>query len=87
MLEEVKDEIKKELKPRKGEALGAVEGFRGEILHYAKLNQEGLIDRMAIRDPSSCNWPLFAEIGPGNIVPDFPLCNKSLNLSYSGNDL
>jgi formate hydrogenlyase subunit 5 len=46
-----------------------------------------VIDRAVIRDPSFCNWPLFGELGPGNIVPDFPLCNKSLNLSYSGTDL
>lgn len=70
-----------------GEALGAVEGWRGEILHFVRIDKDGKIDRMAVRDPSFCNWPLFAEIGPGNIVPDFPLCNKSLNLSYSGCDL
>ncbi len=76
-----------EVKAKKGEALSAVEGWRGEILHFIRLDNDGRIDRMAVRDPSFCNWPLFGEIGPGNIIPDFPLCNKSLDLSYSGNDL
>ena len=69
-----------------GDALGWAEGWRGQVLHWVRI-AGGLIDRAVVRDPSFCNWPLFAEIGPGNIVPDFPLCNKSLNLSYSGTDL
>jgi len=69
-----------------GDALGAVESWRGEILTAVHL-KNGVIDRCMPRDPSFCNWALFGSIGPGNIVPDFPLCNKSLNLSYSGNDL
>ncbi|MBP7568597.1 MAG: NADH-quinone oxidoreductase subunit C [Acidobacteria bacterium] len=72
--------------PAQGEGLGWCEGWRGQILDWVRLSG-GAIDRAVIRDPSFCNWPLFAEIGPGNIVPDFPLCNKSLNLSYSGTDL
>jgi Ni,Fe-hydrogenase III large subunit len=72
--------------PRDGEAIGCSEGWRGQHLDWLRL-KDGVIDRAVIRDPSFCNWPLFAEIGPGNIVPDFPLCNKSLNLSYSGTDL
>lgn len=80
-------EIHGELNLGKGEALAAVEGWRGEILHFVRLNDKGIIERLAVRDPSLCNWPLFGEIGPGNIIPDFPLCNKSLNLSYSGCDL
>ncbi len=72
--------------PADGEGLGWCEGWRGQILDWVRLSG-GRIDRAVIRDPSFCNWPLFAEIGPGNIVPDFPLCNKSLNLSYSGTDL
>ncbi len=88
MLEEDRGEkVRTDFNLVKGEALGAVEGWRGEILHFVRLNEKGIIDRMAIRDPSFCNWPLFGEIGPGNIVPDFPLCNKSLNLSYSGCDM
>jgi Ni,Fe-hydrogenase III large subunit/Ni,Fe-hydrogenase III component G len=72
--------------PADGAALGWAEGWRGQILDWVRL-RGGAIDRAVIRDPSFCNWPLFAELGPGNIVPDFPLCNKSLNLSYSGTDL
>lgn len=71
---------------RDGFALGAVESWRGELLCALRL-KDGRIDRCAPRDPSFCNWPLFGEIGPGNIVPDFPLCNKSLDLSYSGTDM
>ena len=67
-------------------ALGWAEGWRGQILDWVRM-RDGVIDRAVIRDPSFCNWPLFGELGPGNIVPDFPLCNKSLNLSYSGTDL
>jgi len=69
-----------------GSALGAVESWRGEILTAVHL-KEGKVERCMPRDPSFCNWALFAELGPGNIVPDFPLCNKSLNLSYSGTDM
>jgi Ni,Fe-hydrogenase III large subunit/Ni,Fe-hydrogenase III component G len=69
-----------------GTALGWAEGWRGQILDWVRV-RDGVIDRAVVRDPSFCNWPLFGELGPGNIVPDFPLCNKSLNLSYSGTDL
>lgn len=69
-----------------GTGLSAVESWRGELLSVLHM-REGVVDRCVVRDPSFCNWPLFGEIGPGNIVPDFPLCNKSLNLSYSGTDL
>jgi Ni,Fe-hydrogenase III large subunit/Ni,Fe-hydrogenase III component G len=69
-----------------GDALGWSESWRGQILDWVRV-RDGVIDRAVIRDPSFCNWPLFGELGPGNIVPDFPLCNKSLNLSYSGTDL
>lgn len=71
---------------RDGDALGWAEGWRGQILDWVRM-RDGVIDRAVIRDPSFCNWPLFGELGPGNIVPDFPLCNKSLDLSYSGTDL
>jgi Ni,Fe-hydrogenase III large subunit len=70
-----------------GSALGCAESWRGAIMEFVRLDGAGKIDRLAISDPSFSNWPLFGEIGPGNIVPDFPLCNKSLNLSYSGTDL
>jgi len=69
-----------------GFAIGAVESWRGEIV-CALYCKDGKITRCFPRDPSFCNWALFAIIGPGNIVPDFPLCNKSLDLSYSGTDM
>lgn len=69
-----------------GIALGAVESWRGEVLTVLSI-KNGTIERCAPRDPSFMNWPLFGELAPGNIVPDFPLCNKSFNLSYSGTDL
>lgn len=72
---------------KQGSAYGWSEGWLGEVLDWVRLDAAGRIDRCVIRDPSFCNWPLFGEIGPGNIVPDFPLCNKSLNLSYSGTDM
>lgn len=75
------------LKLKEGSTYGWSEGWLGEILDWVRLDASGRIDRCVIRDPSFCNWPLFGEIGPGNIVPDFPLCNKSLNLSYSGTDM
>lgn len=71
---------------KNGRAIGAVEGWRGETLHVVYV-KNGRIDRHVVRDPSFCNWALFGELAPGNIIPDFPLCNKSLNLSYSGTDL
>jgi Ni,Fe-hydrogenase III large subunit len=79
-------EYRAECRPVEGDALGWSESWRGQILDWVRV-RERRIDRAVIRDPSFCNWPLFGELGPGNIVPDFPLCNKSLNLSYSGTDL
>lgn len=72
--------------PVHGFHVGVVESWRGEIA-TALIMRDGKIERCFPRDPSFCNWALFGELGPGNIVPDFPLCNKSLNLSYSGTDL
>lgn len=72
---------------RAGAGYGVSEAWRGGVIDWVRLDEQGKIDRLVIRDPSFCNWPLFGELAPGNIVPDFPLCNKSLNLSYSGNDL
>jgi Ni,Fe-hydrogenase III large subunit/Ni,Fe-hydrogenase III component G len=71
---------------RDGFAISAVESWRGEIICALQI-KNGVIERCVPRDPSFCNWALFGIMGPGNIVPDFPLINKSLNLSYSGTDL
>ncbi len=69
------------------EGLGWVEGWRGEVLVAVRIGADGRLDRVHPHDPSWQNWPLL-EIGIlGNIVPDFPLINKSFNLSYSGADL
>lgn len=67
--------------------LGVVEGWRGEVLSYVRLNQEGLVERFFPRDPSWFNWPALAVLIHDNIVPDFPVCNKSINGSYGGQDL
>lgn len=80
------ESIYTELKNQDGLGLSAVEAWRGEIITVVQI-KDGKIERCVVRDPSFCNWALFGEIGPGNIVPDFPLCNKSLNLSYSGTDM
>jgi Ni,Fe-hydrogenase III large subunit len=65
----------------------AVEGWRGEILYWLQAGPAGEINRCMVRDPSSVNWLGLEQAIPGNIVPDFPLCNKSFNQSYSGHDL
>jgi Ni,Fe-hydrogenase III large subunit len=70
-------------------ALGAgwVEGWRGELLVALELGDDGRIRRCHCHDPSWQNWPVLEHAVIGNIVPDFPLINKSFNLSYSGHDL
>ncbi|MDO8547392.1 MAG: NADH-quinone oxidoreductase subunit C [Nitrospirales bacterium] len=68
-------------------ALSAVEGWRGEILYFVMAGQDGMIHRCKARDPSFVNWPAIQFAVLGNIIPDFPLINKSFNLSYAGNDL
>lgn len=67
-------------------ALGAVEGWRGEILHWIRTGEDGCLERCKIKDPSLNNWPGLVEAVQGNIIPDFPVINKSFNLSYSGTD-
>ncbi|MCC6778850.1 MAG: nickel-dependent hydrogenase large subunit [Hyphomicrobiales bacterium] len=68
------------------EGLAIVEGFRGDILVWVRL--EGAdVARCHLRDPSWFQWPLLEAAIEGNIVADFPICNKSFNCSYSGHDL
>ena len=69
------------------EGLALVEGFRGDILVWLRIGRGGRIDRCHLRDPSWFQWPLLEAVVEGNIVADFPLCNKSFNCSYSGHDL
>jgi Ni,Fe-hydrogenase III large subunit/Ni,Fe-hydrogenase III component G len=74
--------------PKEGsESLGIVEGWRGEITAYIRFDADNKIARFYPRDPSILNWPALEKLTLNNIVPDFPVCNKSLNGSYSGNDL
>ena len=70
-----------------GEGVGMVEAFRGEALHWLALDGSGLIRAAFPRDASWLHWPLLEAAIEGNIVADFPLCNKSFNASYSGVDL
>jgi len=65
----------------------AVEGWRGEIIYWVQSGPKGEINRCMVRDPSSLNWLGLEQCIHGNIVPDFPVCNKSFNQSYSGHDL
>ena len=69
------------------EGLALVEGFRGDVLVWLRLDAAGRIARCHLRDPSWFQWPLLEAAIEGNIVADFPLCNKSFNCSYSGHDL
>ena len=66
---------------------GIVEGWRGIIAHRAELGPDGLLTRVKVVDPSFFNWPALPVALSDTIVPDFPLTNKSFNLSYAGNDL
>ena len=69
------------------EGVALVEGFRGDILAWIRLGPDGRVERSHLRDPSWFQWPLLEAAIEGNIVADFPLCNKSFNCSYSGHDL
>lgn len=69
------------------EGLGIVEGWRGEIITYIRFDAGNTIVRCYPRDPSLLNWPVLEKLVLDNIVPDFPVCNKSVNGSYSGHDL
>jgi Ni,Fe-hydrogenase III large subunit len=66
---------------------GIVEAFRGELIHVAVTDDNGNFRRYAIKDPSFNNWTAVSIAIRNNLIADFPLCNKSLALSYSGNDL
>lgn len=70
-----------------GSGIGIVEGWRGAIVHRVEIGADGVIGRAKIVDPSWFNWPALPLCMTDTIVPDFPLTNKSFNLSYAGNDL
>jgi Ni,Fe-hydrogenase III large subunit/Ni,Fe-hydrogenase III component G len=67
-------------------ALSAVEGWRGEIIYWVRTGEGDCLERCKVKDPSINNWPAIVEAVEGNIVADFPVINKSFNLSYSGTD-
>jgi Ni,Fe-hydrogenase III large subunit len=67
--------------------LGIIEGWRGEIVTFVRLDTSGRVSRFFPRDPSWLLWPALELLIQDNIVPDFPVCNKSVNGSYSGQDL
>jgi Ni,Fe-hydrogenase III large subunit len=72
---------------RAGEGVALVEAFRGDLLLWLRLGGDGRVLRCHLRDASWFQWPLLEAAIEGNIVADFPLCNKSFNCSYSGHDL
>ncbi len=69
------------------EGLGLTEAFRGDVLVWLRLDGKGRVERCHVRDASWFQWPLLETAIEGNIVADFPICNKSFNCSYSGHDL
>jgi len=76
--------------PRPGppaSGVGIVEGWRGTIVHRIEIGTDHRLSRVKVVDPSFFNWPALPVALAGTIVPDFPLANKSFNLSYAGNDL
>ena len=75
-----------ELPVQAGEGIAFVEGFRGDIMAWVRLGEDGTVLRCHLRDPSWFQWPLLEAVVERNIVADFPLCNKSFNCSYSGHD-
>jgi Ni,Fe-hydrogenase III large subunit len=76
-----------EAKGEAREGLALVEAFRGDVLAWLRIGADGRIERCHLRDASWFQWPLVEVAIEGNIVADFPLCNKSFNCSYSGHDL
>lgn len=87
MLEGASVHSRIETLPAYTSALGYTESPRGENIHWIMSGKNNDIYRYKVRTPSFCNWPALCEAVRGNIVPDFPLINKSFNLSYAGNDL
>jgi Ni,Fe-hydrogenase III large subunit len=73
--------------PTAAEGAALVEGFRGDVFVWIRIGPAGDVERCHLRDPSWFQWPLLEAAIEGNIVADFPLCNKSFNCSYSGHDL
>jgi Ni,Fe-hydrogenase III large subunit/Ni,Fe-hydrogenase III component G len=72
---------------RSASGVGIIEAWRGAVVHRVELDHEGRLTRVKVVDPSFHNWPALPVSLADTIVPDFPLANKSFNLSYAGNDL
>jgi Ni,Fe-hydrogenase III large subunit/Ni,Fe-hydrogenase III component G len=70
-----------------GGGVGLVEGWRGTLVHRLEVGADGRLTRLKIVDPSFMTWPALPVALTHTIVPDFPLTNKSFNMSYAGNDL
>ena len=83
---DIKVETNKVLTPESF-VISVVEGWRGEVVHIALTGASGELLRYKIKDPSFNNWYMLAMAVRNNGISDFPLCNKSFNLSYCGNDL
>lgn len=83
---EIKVKVSEILEPNSF-AISVVEGWRGEVVHIAITGADGNLIRYKIKDPSFNNWYMLAMAVRNNGISDFPLCNKSFNLSYCGNDL
>jgi Ni,Fe-hydrogenase III large subunit len=79
--------LRTEVVAKPGEGMALVEGFRGDVLVWLRLAADATVTRCHLRDPSWFQWPLLEAAIEGNIVADFPLCNKSFNCSYSGHDV
>ena len=80
-------ELRTGVPARGGEGLALAEAFRGDVLVWLRLADDGSVARCHLRDASWFQWPLLETAVEGNIVADFPLCNKSFNCSYAGHDL
>jgi Ni,Fe-hydrogenase III large subunit len=89
LLQMPRGEVKRDLGPLRGNSIVAsfVEGWRGEICHVAITNSEGRFAHYKVIDPSFHNWIGLAMALRDQQISDFPLCNKSFNLSYCGHDL
>ena len=87
-VQEIRQPLNVELNPQSGKfILSLVEGWRGEICHCAITDLEGNLLVYKIKDPSHHNWMALAQSVRNNDISDFPICNKSFNLSYCGHDL
>lgn len=76
-----------QIRHKSGFGLGYAEAWRGPVIYWVCLDEQGRIERCKIADPSFKNWQGLAFGVLGDIIPDFPVCNKSFDLSYSGTDL